>query len=172
MDRKKLEDHIDFVQARIEEVDKRIINLNPDDKGYKESVDSYNKWIDRYHELLEKLEHLDDVDVEVRKLELEEEKQKAMEQIEQDKLNLAQEQLRLDREKFAHDVQDQKDKEIIEVVLRSADIGVKVLVPTLTLAGMISLAKFAYMNDEELKLCNGRIWIGPKELLKMLNLKI
>ena len=172
MDKKKLEDHIDFVQARIEEVDRRIINLNPEDKGYKETIDSYNKWIDRYHELLEKLDHLDDVDVEVKKIELEKEKQKIMQQIEQDKINLAQDQLRLDREKFAHDVEHQKETEIIDVVLKSADLSVKVLVPALTLAGMMSLAKFAYMNDSELKLCNGRIFMGPKEMLRMLNLKI
>lgn len=210
MDEEKLLDQLDFAQARIEEIEKKVINWEPEKRGFKELVDSYNKWIDRYNELLETIQHIDDVDVEREKLELErvrienekakielekektnsmievekkkievdqariafeKEKFESMQEIEQDKVNLDTERLRLEREKFGHDVVAETRGEIIEVIFRSADIGVKLLVPTLAIAGTWAVAKLSYMNDADLKLCNGRVAGNVKELLRIATMK-
>ena len=168
MDRDELKNQIDYVQARIEEIDKKIINSEPDQKGYKELVDSYNKWIDRYDEMIDRFEHFDDVDIERKKLELEEEKITSLQQIEQDKVNLEQERLRLEREKFAYETTEAKNKELIDTILRSADLGVKILVPLIGLKGTLTIARLAYTSDLDLKLCNGRIW----GLLKLGSMKV
>lgn len=165
MDKAILLDQIDYVQARIEEIDNKVINWKPEDKGYKELVDSYNKWIDRYDDLLDKLEHIDDFDVERERLTIQE-------TIEQDKINLEQDKLRFEREKFTKDIEDQKKKETVEIIFRSADLGVKVLVPTLAIAGTWAVAKLSYMNDAELKLCNGRVAGNVKELLRIATMKV
>lgn len=172
MNREILLDQIDFVQARIEEIDSKVINWKPEDKGYKELLDSYNKWIDRYDVLLDRLEHIDDLDVERERNNLDRDKLTIQETIEQDKIELEKEQLRLDREKFAYDIENQKKKEVVEIIFRSADLGVKVLIPTLAIAGTWAVAKLSYMNDAELKLCNGRVAGNVKELLKIATMKI
>ena len=172
MDKAILLDQIDYVQARIEEIDNKVINWKPEDKGYKELVDSYNKWIDRYDDLLDKLEHIDDFDVEREKIKLESERLTIQETIEQDKINLEQDKLRFEREKFTKDIEDQKKKETVEIIFRSADLGVKVLVPTLAIAGTWAVAKLSYMNDAELKLCNGRVAGNVKELLRIATMKV
>lgn len=147
MEREILLDQIDFVQARIEEIDKKVINWKPEDKGYKELVDSYNKWIDRYNDLLDKLEHINDIDIDVEKLKLE-------------------------REKFIHDIEEQKRKEPIELIFRSADLGVKILAPILAITGTVAVAKLAYLNDTDLKLCNGRIFGQTRDLIKLATMKV
>ena len=168
MDMDFLKDQIDNALARAEEIDKKIINLEPDQKGYKELVDSYNKWIDTYKTMMDKFLHYDDPDVEVLKLELEREKLKIQQEIEQDKLNLDTEKVHLDREKFAYDVEQNKKRELIDIIFKSVDVGAKVLVPTLSLTGIIYVANLAYMNDADLKLCNGRIIGGVKDILKIM----
>ena len=175
MDIAELKNQIDYVQARIDEIDKKIINSEPDQKGYKELVDSYNKWIDRYDEMIDRLEHFDDVDIERKKLELEErrvnlehDKLKISEQIEQDKVNVEVEKVRLEREKFAFETTDTKNKELMDLILRSADLGVKILVPLIGLKGTLTIARLAYTSDLDLKLCNGRIW----GLLKLGSMKV
>ena len=49
MEREQLLDQIDFAQARIEEIEKVVINANPTEKGFKELVESYNKWIGEWN---------------------------------------------------------------------------------------------------------------------------
>lgn len=168
MDVEILKDQIDFAQARIEEIEKQVINTEPDAKGYKELVEGYNKWIDRYNDLLNQLEHFNDVDIDRENLELEKEKL----QIEQDKINLEAERIRLDREKFAHDVEATKKHEAVDVIFRSAELGVKVAVPLIALAGTIAIAKLAYVNDTDMKLCDGRVFAGAKDLIRLATMKI
>lgn len=174
MDESVLLDQLDFTQARIEEIEKQVINYNPDQKGYKELVDSYNKWIDRYNTLMDKVEHFDDVDIEERKLAFEMEKFKVQQELEQDKLNLETVKAQLEREKFAYSVESDKigPKDIVDTSLKVGELGVKVAVPVIGLIGTVALAKIAYTNDLDLKLCNGRIWPSAKEMLKIATGKI
>lgn len=172
MDLETLKNQIDYVQARIEEIDKQIINTNPSDKGYKELIDSYNKWIDRYDDLIEKLAHFGEDSEEKIKNELERLKIETNQEIETDKVNLEAERLRLDRERFAHEVECQNLNQKLDIIFRSADVGTKILVPTMGLIGVVYVAKLAYMNDAELKLCNGRIFGGVKDILRILTTKL
>lgn len=172
MDKEKLLDQLDYVQARIEELDELIINARQSDKGYKEVIDVYNKWTDRYNELLTTLEHFDDVDIEQEKLEFEKEKFKTTTEIEQDKINVESERIRLDREKFTHDIEIQKRNEIKDIIFEAAELGIKISVPLIAAAATISVAKLSYMNEEEFRLCNGRVYGGVKDLLKLVTLKV
>lgn len=172
MNIEELRNHIDFIQARIEETERLVINANPSDKGYKELVDSYNKYIDRYNELMTQLEHFDDVDIDKAKLDFEIERFKTEEEIERDKIDLDRERLRLDREKFAYDVEHQKSRELLSDILEVAEVTGKILVPIAGLTGVIYVANLAYMNDSKLELCNGRVIGGVKDLLKIITLKV
>ena len=189
MDNTILLDQIDFAQARIEEIEKQVINTNPEQKGYKELVDSYNKWIDRYDNLMEKLE-TGDVDIEYEKLKLEQakldfEKEKfrsqhelecakrdIQEELETDKLNL-------ERDKFSAEqmirLKESRRAAVrgpVDVSLKLLETGAKVAVPLIGLAGTMAVASLAYTNDSELKLCNGRIFASAKELLKISTTKL
>lgn len=175
----KLLDNIDYVQARIEELDDIIIQARQTDKGYKEVIDVYNKWTDQYRELMTKLEHFDDADIEKEKLELEKmrlnlerDKQTIMQQIEQDKINVETEKLRLDREKFACEIEVRKRDEIKDIIFEAAEIGIKLAVPLIAVVGTIGVAKLSYMNEEEFKLCNGRVYGEVKDLLKIVTMKV
>lgn len=161
MTRDELKNQIDYFQARIEELDKKIINGAPSEKGYKEMADAYNKFVDQYISLLDRLEHFDDADLEYEKL-----------QIEQDKINVESERIRLDREKFAHEIEVQKKQEVVDIVFRAGDLGAKLLVPALGSAAVIYVANLAYMNDSKLELCNGRIIGGVKDLLKIMTMRV
>ncbi len=172
MNKETLNDHIDFVQARIEEIEKQVINYDPDKKGYKELVDGYNKWIDRYHELLIERDQLEKDDIEMAKLELERERMKIDEEIERDKINLEEDKHRLDREKFAYEVEHQKGRELISDILEVAEITGKILVPIAGLTGVIYVANLAYMNDSKLELCNGRVMGCAKDVLKVLMMRV
>lgn len=172
MDKAVLLDQIDFTQARIEEIEKQVLNYDPDKKAYSELMTSYNKWIDRYNTLMDKLEHFDDISVEAVKLNLERDKMTIQEQLEQDKLNLESEKLRFEREKFAKEIEDQKRKAPVDIIFKSAELGVKVLVPVCGLVGTIGLAKLAYMNDLNLQLCNGTVRSCAKDLLKIATTKV
>lgn len=179
MDLETLKNQIDYVQARIEEIDKQIINTNPSDKGYKELIDSYNKWIDRYNDLIEKLAHFGEDseekiknDLERDKINLERSKIVTNNELEVDKINLESEKIRLEREKFAHEVECQNLNQKLDIIFRTADVGTKILVPTMGLIGVVYVAKLAYMNDAELKLCNGRIFGGVKDILRILTTKL
>lgn len=167
-----LKEQIDYVQARIEEMDKLIINANPTEKGYKELVDSYNKWIDRYKELMDELKHFGEEDIEKAKLDFEKEKMRALDEIENDKIDLERERLRLDREKFAHDIEHQKGEELKEVIFMSAELMAKVAVPLVTVSAMVGVAKLSYAKDLDLELCNGRVMGTVKDLLKLATMKV
>lgn len=172
MDKDKLLDQLDWVQARIEEIEGQVLNYDPDKKGYKELVDGYNKLVDRYNEILQTIENLDKPDVEMEKIDLERERMRITEEIEQDKINLDREKLRLEREKFAHDIEVQTKKDVEELIFRSLETGVKVLVPIASLTGIVYVANLAYMNDADFKLCNGRVIGGVKDILKVLTMKV
>ena len=163
----QLRDHLDFVQARIEEIEKLVINFDPDQKGYKETVDAYNQWRDKYDELQNKVEHLDDVDIEIEKLKLEQAKIERAEEIEQDKLNLQQEQLRLDREKFVYETSAHKREAVIDNVLKGLELTGKIALPIIGMGAAVKMGKIAYINDMDMKLCNGNVRGAAKELLKM-----
>lgn len=161
MDEQFLRDQIDWVQARIEEMDTLVINTNPADKGSKELLDCYNKLVDRYGELTDELKHLNDVDIEEARLELE-----------QDKINLDEERLRLDREKFAYEVEHGKDRELIGDIFEAIELTSKIAVPVLSLTAVVYVANLAYMNDSKLELCNGRVIGGVKDLLKIMTMRV
>lgn len=153
MEIKDLKNQVDWLQARIEEMDKLVINGNPSEKGYKETIDAYNKFVDRYCELVTRLEHFDDDDLEKVKLELE-----------QDKLNLDMEKLRLDREKFAYEVSQKKTDDVVNIVFRSADVGAKIAVPVISGYFAMKLAILAYTKNGDLELRDGTIWSLMKQL--------
>ena len=48
----------------------------------------------------------------------------------------------------------------------------RLLVPIAGLAGVVYVANLAYMNDSKLELCNGRVFGGVKDLLKVITLKV
>ncbi len=172
MTRDELNNQIDWVQARIEETERLVINGNPSEKGYKELVDSYNKYIDRYNEFSTQLEHFDDVDIEQAKLDFEKEKFKSEQEIEHDKINLKAEEIRLDREKFAYDVEHQKSKELLSDILEVVEVTGKLLVPIAGITSVVYVANLAYINDSKLELCNGRIMGGVKDILKIIAMKV
>lgn len=167
-----LTNQIDYVQARIEEIDRDIINTSPDAKGSKELIDSYNKWVDRYGELTDRLEHIDDIDIDQAKLALEEKRMEIEEEIERDKINLETEKLRFDREKFAYEIEHQKDRELIDDIFEAFGIAGKFAVPIASVTAVIYVANLAYMNDSKMELCNGRIIGGVKDLIKIMALKL
>lgn len=178
MDRTVLLNQIDFVQARIEEMDKLVINGNPAEKGFKEIMDNYNKWTDRYNELMVQLEKLDKEDLEKERLNLERDKfefQKASEvdknEIEKLKVSiqeeLEQDKLNLERDRFAYEVKKSRLDKALDVGLKVGELGVRVAVPIIGVCGTIAVAKLSYINDAELKLCNGRIFAGAKEIIKL-----
>lgn len=172
MDKQFLLDQLDYVQARIEEIDEQVINNNPTEKGYKELIDSYNKWVDRYDALLEKIEHFDDEDLEKRKLDIESDKNTVLYDVESRKIELDRERLLFEKEKFQHEIQTQKIEKTTDIIFRSGDLLVRGMVPLIGLAGVIYVANLAYMNDEQLKLCNGRIAGGVKDALKIMTMKV
>ena len=163
----RISKHLSFVQSRIEAIEEQILNYSPDQKGYKELVESYNKWQEKSDELEDKLEHLDDVDIELEKLNIERLKLERTEEIEQDKLNLAQEQLRLDREKFVYETEAHKKEELISNVFKTLEVGGKIALPLIGMGAAVKLAKISYINDLDMKLCNGNVRGAAKELLKM-----
>lgn len=63
-------------------------------------------------------------------------------------------------------------KELIDVILRSAELGAKIIVPVIMLVGTVAVAKLAYANDADLKLCNGRIFGSVREVLKLATMKL
>ena len=169
----RINNHLNFVQSRIEALEKQVLNCNPDMKGYKETVESYNKWQEKYDELENRLEHLNDVDVDLEKLNIERMKLERTEEIEQDKLNLAQEQLRLDREKFVYETEAHKREEFISNLFRTLELGGKIAIPVIGMGAAVKLAKISYINDLDMKLCNGNVRGAAKELLKMaLSMKV
>ena len=165
MDKEILLDQLDWVQARIEEVERQVLNYPSDGKGYKELVEGYNKLVDRYDKLLDDVEHFDDESIEEKQLRVQTE-------IENNKINLETEKLRLDREKFAYDTQNAPRKEIEDVIFRTVDIATRLAVPVIGFMGIRYVANLSYMNDAELKLCNGRIAGGVKDMLKVLTMKV
>lgn len=171
MDIEVLKDQIDFVQARIEEIERQVINYEPDKRGFKELVLVYNSLIDRYNELVTKLEHFDDEDIEKAKFEFEKERFQIEEEIERDKIEIDREKVRLDREKFAYDVEHQKSRELVSDILEVVEITGKLLVPIASLTGIVYVANLSYMNDSKLELCNGRVFGGVKDMLRILTLK-
>lgn len=178
MDKEKLNDQLDYAQARIEELDKIIINAEQTTKGYKEVIEVYNKWTDTYNDILSKIEHVDDpnldelkyelekekLDVEKAKVNLERDKQTIMQEIEQDKINNEAERIRLDREKFAHEVGVQTRNEIEDIIFKTLDIGTKVSVPIIGGYFAMKLAILAYTKNGELELRDGTIWALIKQL--------
>lgn len=167
MDRDELLNQIDFAQARIEETERLIINFNPAEKGFKELVDSYNKWIDRYNEFMTQLDNFDKEDIEVQKLNLERYKIAVQEAIDKEKMDIDRAKLAFDQDKFEHDAKQEKWKEPVDIGLKAVELGVRVAVPIIGIAGTMALASLAYTNDAELKLCNGRIFASAKEVLKL-----
>lgn len=190
MDKEYLMDQIDYVQARQEELDKLILNAQADGKGYKEAIESYNKWVDRYIVLTDALLHLDDIDIEQEKLNFEKEqlkvhkeiefakinadkdKQNLLQEIEQDKINNETERIRLDREKFANDVKVQKRGEIEQAIFETAGLAVKIGVPVAVILAVVGVSKLSYVKEAELELCNGRVYGGIKDLLALARLAV
>lgn len=208
MDKEYLKDQIDYAQARIEELDKLLLNTESSTKGYKESIDAYNKWVDRHGELISLLEHFDDIDVdrekialekeqlefekeklrvqqeieankqsalkeiEQNKLELEKDRQAIMQELEQDKINVENERLRLDREIFANDVKVQKREEIENGIFEVLELSVKIGVPVAVILAIVGVSKLAYVKEQNLELCNGRVYGGIKDLLSLARLAI
>ena len=201
MDKEYLKDQIDYAQARIEELDKLLLNTESSTKGYKESIDAYNKWVDRHGELMSLLIHFDDIDIDKAKLDLEKEKLKVQQQIEsdkqssmkeieqnkldlererqaimqeleQDKINVETERLRLERERFAHDVQVQKRAEIEQAIYEVLELSVKIGVPVAVILAIVGVSKLAYVKEAQLELCNGRVYGGIKDLLSLARLAI
>ena len=164
MDKQFLSDQLDYVQARIEEIDEKVINNNPSDKGYKELIDSYNKWVDRYNELLIKIETIDDEDLDKRKLDIESDKNTILYEIEQRKIDLKREKFLFDREKFQNEVQTQKFDRTADIVFKTLDIGTKVSVPIIGGYFAMKLAILAYTKNGELELRDGTIWSLIKQI--------
>ena len=190
MDKEYLMNQIDYVQARAEELDKLILDASANNKGYKEAIDSYNKWVDRYSVLTDALLHFDDVNIEQAKLDFEKEKLKVeqqietnklnaekekqtlMQEIEQDKINVETEKIRLEREKFANDVKVQLRSEIEQDIFETAELAVKIGVPVAVILAVVGVAKLSYTKEAELELCNGRVFGGIKDLLSLARLAI
>lgn len=172
MDKSVLMNQLDWIQARMEDMDKLIINYDPEKKGYEEALKNLNHLTDRYNELLDEIEHFDDPDIESEKLKIEAEKIKINQEIEQDKINLESERIRLDRDKFAFDVEQAKKKEVIDIIFRTGELSAKIIVPILGFMSVRYVANLSYMNDEEMKLCNGRIAGTVKDVMKILMMKV
>lgn len=167
MDIENLRNQLDYAQARIEELDKIIINAEQTTKGYKEVIDVYNKWTDTYNDILSKIEHFNDVSLDEQKLELEKEKlniEKSKIEIEQDKINNETERIRLEREKFANEIEMQKRNEIEDIIFKTLDIGTKVSVPVIGGYFAMKLAVLAYTKNGELELRDGTIWALIRQL--------
>ena len=130
----------EFVKERIKELEIEILQTAGDEKGRKELIEGHNKWIDRLIELNDKLENLDKSDIEEETLKLEYQKL----QFEIQKFNIETE---LHRKELRKDV-------AFEVI----DILVKVLIPILIIYVTMRIAELSYTNDQDLKLCDGRIW--------------
>lgn len=159
-----LMEQIDYVKARIEAIDEALINSSPSDKGYKELIESYNKWVDRYNELLDEPKHRSDVDLNFAKLEIESDRLQSESEIEMEKIAL-------DREKFEYEKEHQKKRELIDDIFEGIGAAGKILVPVASLVGVVYVANLAYMNDSKLELCNGRVFGTAKDLFKVLTLK-
>lgn len=172
MDKATLEDHIDFIQARIEEIEGQVLNYDPDKRGYKELMIVYNNLVDRYHELLDKLEHFGEKDIELRKLELEEKRLKLNEEIEKRKLSLEESKFEFERIKDVRDREHQSNRELIDDIFEAIGLAARIAVPIASLTGVIYLGNLAYMSDAEMKLCNGRIIGRAGDIFKILTLKV
>ena len=150
MDKQLLRDQLDFIAERIIELEETIKTTDPANKGYADLVEGHNAWVDKYNETFSKLEHEDD-------------------NIERDTLDLEREKLEFEKEKLEYEkchnvVIDTKDG-----VLRVLETGAKIAVTVLMIGGTIFVAKLAYEHDENLDLCNGRIW-SLKDMFKLIKL--
>lgn len=176
MNEEFLKNQIDYVQARIEEMDDKVINTDPSEKEFKGLIDNYNKWTDQYMILLDRLEHINDENLEREKLDLEKIKVENQFKLEMEKLNrteeLEQDKLNLDRDKFAYEVKKNRWEKPVDIILKVGDIGARVAVPLIGMSVTTALATLAYMNDSELKLCNGRIQKQAETVLRIMTSKV
>lgn len=155
MDREELLlKQMEYVKEQIASIEKKIGSYPEDGKGFKELVDGYNKWVDRYNALVDEYGKLNSVDLEEEQLELEKDK------------------LDFEKEKFDYENMHKEKTERVDRVFRGAEIAAKILVPCLAITGSVAIAKLSYMNDAELKLCNGRIFGGLKEVIKLATMKL
>lgn len=168
MDREMLDEQIAFVQKRIEEIDKGLAARSADEKGYKELVDSYNKWVDRYSELLEEPERWSEMDFDFAKLDFEREQL----EFEREKSQIERDRLEFEKEKFERESARQEQQDILNAIFECIGTAGKILVPVIGLAGVIYVANLSYMNDSKLELCNGRIMGTTKDLFKILTMKV
>lgn len=167
MEKEMLEQQITFVQNRIEQIDRALANCSADEKGYKELVDSYNKWVDRYSELLEEPDRWREVDFDFAKLEFEHEQL----EFEKEKSQIERDRLEFEKEKFEKESARQNEQDILNAILGGIGTAGKILVPVIGLAGVIYVANLSYMNDSKLELCNGRVMGTVKDLFKIITLK-
>ena len=155
---------IDFAQKEVDKIGKKVMSIGPEEKGFKEITDSYNKWIDRLGELQNELVKLDEFDSERARLALENRRL----DIEADKIAMEYERIqrteaesRKNREfeerKFAYEKKKTIVKEPIDYILKGLEIGVKVFVPFTLLHGSMKMADMAYQNDLNFTLCNGNV---------------
>ena len=140
MDKQTILDQITFVESRIKELEKEILQGASDEKGRKELIEGYNKWVDRFNELIDKLNNLGQPDLETETLRLE------------------QERLEFEKQKFEKEQKDLHRQEVEKMIFDGLELTVKIAVPVLTIGGALALAKLAYAKDSDLELCNGRIW--------------
>ena len=102
----------------------------------------------------------------------EKERFESEQELEQDKINLEAEKLRLDREKFAYEIEHQKSRELVDDIFEAFSVAGQMLIPIASLTGIIYVANLSYMNDSKLELCNGRVFGGVKDLLKVISMKV
>lgn len=168
MDREMLDEQIAFVQKRIEAIDEVLATRSADEKGYKELVDSYNKWVDRYSELLEEPDRWKEADFDFAKLDFEREQL----EFEKEKSQIERDRLEFEKEKFEKESARQKEQDIINVIFEGMGVACKIAVPVISLAAIVYVANLSYMNDSKLELCNGRIMGTTKDLFKILTMKV
>lgn len=63
-----------------------------------------------------------------------------------------------------------KKKETVDIIFKAADLGLKILVPIFVALVSLGIAKLSYANDQNLELCNGRIFGSVKDVLKLIKL--
>ena len=148
MDKELLQDQLEYISERIDSTEKAIKDYEPDKKGFKDLVEVLQKWTDLYNETLDKLQHADDMNLEVETFALEIEK------------------FIFEKDKFDYEKNCQKHKELVEMIFRGVETGIKIAIPCTFILGSFAMAKFSYMSDADLKLCNGRINTSARELLK------
>lgn len=71
----------------------------------------------------------------------------------------------------AKEAKEEREKRI-DLILRCAELGCKVFVPTLCIMASVGIAKLSYVQDQKLALRNGNVMGNSKDLMQMARMKM